>query len=391
MERWLSRPRVLIALSAVLLAAALNRQDPTFYGMFLFLGMVTLLGFLLPWLSLRGTTVHLPEAQVRVLEEGEPCPLGLRLERAVPWPAFMVEIETEWEWAGRRTVRRHVVPLLRAGRPVDGLEAGFACRGHYRLTAVRLSSSFPLGLVRAGHRAAVGDVAVRVRPRAVPLRWPVPWIAVEDPLGERTTRAVGPSYELGSLRACQPGEAVARVSWPASARAGQLILQQFLHTGSVRLRLLVALSAGHGVGDPDSEAEQAVRMAVGLCDAALLQGVQVWLGSGPGRRVLQTPGEVRDVFSGAVDAEGGWIPAALALAAEVRAGEQVAVVLPAGTAPDVAVRALQSFAAVRCPLVVCIATAPRPEGASAPGGAASTRLGDAVLRAGFGVALAEVA
>lgn len=394
MERWLSRPRVLVALSGALLVGALNRHDPTFYGMFLFLAMVTLLGFVLPWLSLLSTRVHLPEALALDLTEGEPCRLGLRLERSVPWPAFMVEIETEWEWAGRRFLRRHLVPVLRSGRPVQEQDSGFEVRGRYRLVGVRLSSSFPLGLVNAGHRAAAGDVSVRVRPRARAVRWPLPWTAAEDPLGERTLRSVGPSHELGGLRICQPGELVTRVSWPASARAGELVIQQFLHTASVRLRLLLALPDGQGVGDPDSAAEQAVRMAVGLCDAALQQGVQVLLGSGDHRFALQDAGHVRDVFSEAVGTGAGWVSDLQALAQDVRAGEQIAVVVPAGTPADAVVAALAPFARTGCPVMVCIAIA-RARGAesmAAPRGALNAEpLRSAVLGAGFGVAMAEAA
>lgn len=393
MERWLSRPRVLIALSAALLVGALNRHDPMFYGMFLFLAMVTLLGFVLPWLSLLSTRIHMPAAQALELTEGEPCRLGLRLERAAPWPAFMVEIETEWEWAGRRIVRRHLVPVLRSGRPVEDCASGFDVRGHYRLVAVRLSSSFPLGLVRAGHRAAVGEVSVRVRPRAVPVRWPLPWITVEDPLGEHTLRSVGPSHELGGLRICQPGELVTRVSWPASARAGELVIQQFLHTASIRLRLLLALPTAQDLGDPDSEAEQAVRMAVGLCDAALHHGVQVVLGSGEDRLVVRDAGHVRDVLSEAVDAGPGWVHAAQALARDLRAGEQVAALLPASTPIDTAMEALAAFAHAGCPLVVCIATS-RSAAADAAAAQSTSRAGllrAAVRRAGFGSAMAEAA
>ena len=65
MERWLSRPRVLIGLCVVLLMSALNRQDPMVYGMFLFLAVVSLLGFLLPWLSLRSMAIRLDSADTR--------------------------------------------------------------------------------------------------------------------------------------------------------------------------------------------------------------------------------------------------------------------------------------------------------------------------------------
>ncbi len=54
MERWLSKSRVLLGLCALMLIAAFKRRDPMAYGVFLFLAVICTLGYLLPWLSLRG-------------------------------------------------------------------------------------------------------------------------------------------------------------------------------------------------------------------------------------------------------------------------------------------------------------------------------------------------
>ena len=152
MERWLSKSRVLLGFCGVLLIAALNRQDPMVYGMFLFLAVVSLLGFLLPWLSLRSMTVRLESALDMEVMEGAGCNLNILIERKAPWPAFMVAIETEWEWASHRMMLSQTVPVIRAGRAPDlGSLVQFPCRGHYELIAVRLTSGFPLGLIRAHH------------------------------------------------------------------------------------------------------------------------------------------------------------------------------------------------------------------------------------------------
>ncbi|MFZ3220899.1 MAG: hypothetical protein WA174_12745, partial [Rhodoferax sp.] len=201
MERWLSKSRVLLGLCAVLLIAALNRQDPMVYGMFLFLAVVSVLGFALPWLSLRSLRVRLGTREDQEVTEGEGCRLNLLVERTARWPAFMVAVETEWEWASRRIVLRQILPIVRAGQaPECGHLVQFPCRGHYELIAVRLSSGFPLGLVRAHHTLERPQVHLRVLPQAQAVHWPLPWDVTDDPLGERHTRKLGHSFELGMLR-----------------------------------------------------------------------------------------------------------------------------------------------------------------------------------------------
>src|SRR6218665_141244 len=135
MERWLSKTRVLIALCGVLLMASLNRQDPMVYAMFLFLVVLSLLGFVLPWLSLRGMRVRTSLVTGgHELIEGQPSGLHLLIQRRAWWPAFMVDVETRWRWAGRELVLRQTVPVIQGRRELDlGRELHFPCRGDYRL------------------------------------------------------------------------------------------------------------------------------------------------------------------------------------------------------------------------------------------------------------------
>lgn len=78
MERLLTRSRVLLAFCCTLLLAALNRRDPMVYGMFLFLATVTVMGFVLPWLSLRGMAVRLrADGLGGEVIEGAGCDIGI--------------------------------------------------------------------------------------------------------------------------------------------------------------------------------------------------------------------------------------------------------------------------------------------------------------------------
>ena len=381
MERWLSKSRVLLGLCGVLLVAALNRQDPMVYGMFLFLAVVSFLGFLLPWLSLRSMTVRLESPEAMEVVEGTGCDLNILVERTVPWPAFMVAVETEWEWASRRIVLSQTVPVIRAGRaPNLGRLVQFPCRGHYELMAVRLSSGFPLGLIRAHHTMSRPKVHLRVLPQAQLVRWPLPWDVAEDPLGELTTRRMGQSFELGMLRPYQHGESVGRVSWRASARVGELVIQHFQQSGSIRLRVVVEVPREPSLGNPDSAGEQALRLAAGVCDAALENGAQLFVYLEQNAAPLREGVSVRRALAGALPSEAGVFPAIARVAGDTAPGEQVAVVVSSSCPEGELKASLSVLAAQGCRVIVCIAQGRR---SIPPEMAQARKLQQAVEQAGF--------
>lgn len=381
MERWLSKSRVLLGLCGVLLMAALNRHDPMVYGVFLFLSVVTTLGFVLPWLSLRSMSVRLGQRTDVELTEAEACDLQMVVERTAPWPAFMVDIETEWEWANQRIVLRQTVPVIRKGQtPQSAGLATFACRGHYTLVAVRLSSGFPLGLVRAHHSLLRPQVHVHVLPQAQTMQWPLPWDVADDPLGELTTRRVGQSFELGMLKPYQHGEAVGRVSWHASARVGELVIQYFQHSGSVRLRVVVDVPSVPDLGNPVSASEQALRLAVGVCDTALAHGAQLVLNCGADSAPMHDGMAVRRVLSGVLPSAVDLSQAIARVASDAAQGEQVAVVVGSASPTLALVSALRVLLPTGCKVVVCIA---QPRAATAAQRLQAHSLSQSLEQAGF--------
>lgn len=387
MERWLSKSRVLLGLCGVLLLAALNRHDPMVYGMFLLLAVVSLLGFLVPWLSLRSMTLQFGTVFEQEIREGEACDLGFMVRRTVPWPAFMVDIETEWEWVSRRTVLRQTLPVIRRGKsPALGQLARFPCRGHYELAAIRLSSGFPLGMLRAEQTLSRPNIRVRVLPQTQAVQWPLPWDVADDPLGELTTRRMGQSFELGMLRPYQYGESVGRVSWRASARVGELVIQYFQHSGSVRLRLALDLPRAPELGDPDTAAEQAVRMAVGVGDAALEHGAQLYLYTTPVRSLVHDGLVLRQSLADAVPAGDDLQTILLQITQDTARGEQVAVVVACHYPVAVLLPSLQALTARGCHVVVCIARVRRVAGADL---VQSRMLKQALTEAGFATVLED--
>jgi uncharacterized protein (DUF58 family) len=354
MERWLSKSRVLLALSAVLLIAALNRHDPMVYGMFVFLATLSALGLLLPWLSLRSMSV-LAAGDAEVVE-GQISGVQLLLERRSWWPAFMVEVETHWQWGPTTTVLTHTLAVVGARQRCSlGSQIRFPCRGDYRLKEVVLSSGFPLGLLTARRRIAQQGISVRVLPRAQPVSLPPSLGVSSDPLGNLVTRRLGQSFELGALRQHVAGEPIGRVNWRASARSGDLVIQQFQQSGSPLLNLVTDIPAERDLGKPDSPAEQALRIAVGICEAAQAEGVRV-LATMPGEG-----GPLKDSLSVAralAVATPGSLSLANAVAragAGLAEGSQLVVVVNPQSSPAALLGVLSRAA---CPVIVYIAAHP---------------------------------
>ncbi len=358
MERWLSKSRVLLGLSAVLLIAALNRQDPMVYGMFLFLAVVSFLGFALPWLSLRSMSVRVEASGDLEVTEGSDCDLNILVERRLPWPAFMVELETEWEWASNRLVLSQTIPIIRAGHApkLDRL-VRFSCRGDYELIEVRVASGFPLGLMRAQHTLARPNIHLRVLPHAQPVQWPLPWGIADDPLGELSTRRMGQSFELGMLRPYQDGESVGRVSWRASARVGELVIQHFQQSGSIRLRVVAEHPREPDFGVFDSAGEQVLRLVVGVADVAVAAGVRLLVDIDKSSLPLRDPILVRRALAQLPPATSTVFHSIARAARQSAIGEQIAVVVSSTCPAEPLVNALTQQIPRGVAVVVLIALA----------------------------------
>jgi uncharacterized protein (DUF58 family) len=356
---------VFVALSGVLLLASLNRQDPMLYGMFIMLSVVGALGYLLPWLSLRSVTLEHAGAWPEELEvvQDQPLDLDLRVRQLGWWPAWMVEVEARWEWASHEFTSSSTVAYLGPRGQAGALDAvSFGCRGHYRLVEFSLCSGFPLGLIHARRSVEVGRFSVLVRPADWPMRLPSTWTVSEDTRGDAAEGHAGESLELNMLRAYEPGEAVRRVDWRASARAGELVVRQFQHPASVLVKLLVDPPGAQEVGRPDSASEQALRVASSVLTQLEQEGVRfaLLMPDAPAAVQAQT---ARRALAVATPATGAWSARLMIAASGLRRGEQLVVVLAATASAQPVVGAAHEALAKGARLVVVIATWPGAPGA----------------------------
>lgn len=381
MERWLSKSRVLLALSGVLLVSALNRHDPMVFGMFLFLATLCVFGLLLPWISLR--SMHILASGTAEVTEGQASRFQLAIERRAWWPAFMVEVETHWQWGSTTTVLSHTVPIMRARQRHEiGSEIRFPCRGHYHLTEVVLASGFPLGLVTARHRAAQHGISVLVLPRAQACFLPEQMSVSHDPVGNQTTQRLGQSFELGTLRHYVAGEPMGRVNWRASARSGELVIQHFQQSGSPLLHLVTDIPPGGELAQPHAPTEHALRLAAGICEQVQAAGLRVRAHL-PGHHEALTNRE--DILRALANALPGSLPLGEAIGRacnRLSDGEQLAAVVSPRWDPAALVRTLSVPALGTCPVIVYIAAHPALSAADLAQGAV---LAKALAQAGFRV------
>lgn len=356
----LTKTRAILGLAAVMLVAALNRREPVVYALAVMLATVGVMGYLLPWLALRGVTLVPRAGRADDIDaaEGAMIDLALELRHGGWWPAWMVEVQAEWQWAGRTFTSRDIAPVLMPGarRPVLDA-AAFACRGQYRLAHLRLRSGFPLGLVHAEREVSVPALSVRVHPASTPLL-PLPrWTVTEDVTGEDATDRAGESMELSMLRAYEPGESVRRVDWRASARAGALVVRQFQHPASVRVTVMVEPPSDAEVGRADAPGEHAMRVAASVCAALTQQGVRFRL-----RLPDEPPAADMDratrALAAALPPRTAWVDELIAEAGTLRRGEQILAVLSPRAGSHAVTRAAHVAALARARVVALVATWP---------------------------------
>jgi uncharacterized protein (DUF58 family) len=143
---------------------------------------------------------------------------------------------------------RGYVTTLPARRTVTwNLAVPCQTRGRFQLGPLYVTTSDPLGLLPSERRVEPGQ-SVLVLPRYVPLTRC--FFALDGLLpGTARGRARGEAPPtISGLRAYQPGDALARIHWRASARTGQLISKQFEPETQTTLWLALDLDRMDGRG-----------------------------------------------------------------------------------------------------------------------------------------------
>lgn len=191
------------------------------------LGLLGLALLLLAWPlaarnlgGLRVVRLHPPAAFA-----GQLFPFSLELYQDGPRPSFAVELEDSLAGPSERGLDAAYVPA--GGRASRSFESRLLRRGLRHRAQALVSSSFPLGLWRA-ERVFRDSLPMAVYPRpATPRALEDAQDAAPHDAEEEESARRDWAGDFHGIRAFQPGDRLKLIHWPATARAGRLMVRQF--------------------------------------------------------------------------------------------------------------------------------------------------------------------
>jgi uncharacterized protein (DUF58 family) len=222
---------------------------------------------------------------------GEPLIVGYRLRnRSRLCPAFDLQIDDQ-RAGGSATFQRLMGPAgawaMHVG-PRDAVhgEAVFwpVARGEARFDRIRVTTSFPFGLVRKSFTISQ-PARTLVYPRLYQLRRGVLGaLTTTGPLGSRVSTHSGPGDDYYGLREYRPGDSLRHVAWKRTANRDQIVCVERSRPSPPRLRVVLNLTRPTEAlrGEPGRAAarqreEDAISLAASIVYAADGAGYEVGL------------------------------------------------------------------------------------------------------------------
>lgn len=158
------------------------------------------------------------------VQVGEPLREEMRLENRGALPKPFLEIQDRSTLLAHRADR--VVSLGSQSARTWLAESVATRRGQHQLGPVTLRSGDPLGLFQRERRVA-GTIDLTVYPMIMSLDQYTPISALQSGGGIIHRRSTVPTAAVGGIREYSYGDPISRISWTATARAGQLMVKEF--------------------------------------------------------------------------------------------------------------------------------------------------------------------
>jgi len=238
--------------------------------------VVTALGLVWPWLSVRGLGGSLAFDRARC-REGEAMTARLTLRNRAPWGVWGVAVRGGFhstEGDGHLAGLAYV-----PGRHATETDVEFVpdCRGEYPLRPPRVVCGFPFGLWEASKPLDVA-APLLVWPRTFPVPLPPDAGSGHDAEGLDPLNRAGDGGDLFGVRPYRRGDPLRRVHWGQTARHGELIVCEVQANAVPRVQIILdAHPAAHAGSGADGSREWAVRVAASFAEAWIGQGVGVEL------------------------------------------------------------------------------------------------------------------
>ena len=303
-RRWMRTPLGSLGLAAAAAALCGLFLHPQGFVVFFGIVVVTTLGLIWPWLSVRGLDGSLTFDRLRC-REGEAVTARIILRNRMPWAAWGISVQGGFE--DPRGDRRSDIPLVGLAivpgwRAIDEpVEFVPGCRGEYPGGPPRLVCGFPFGLWQAARPLAV-SATLLVWPRTVPVA------AVPEAKGSEAWNGLATRDRAGNwgdpmgVRPYRRGDPLRRVHWALTARHGQLIVREVQSNAGPRVQIVLDIHSSAHVGrGPDASCEWAIRIAASFAEGWIRQGTDVELVFG-GASVSSRGGSARMSSAAVLDA-----------------------------------------------------------------------------------------
>lgn len=284
--------------TALIIAAALATQaNLLFWGIGIMAGVLSV-SIAWPWISVRALAVERLGMTHGVV--GERVNLRYTVRHRGRLPAFAVVITELWGQGSRgwrkagptaekppRLTRPPTGWIMHLG-PRQQVQAEAPCwpmrRGHLRFERIRVSTSFPFGILRFW-----GDIPqaseVRVYPHIYRVRRGVlDGVSQLDRDGTIASDKPGGVEEFFGVREYRHGDRPRQIDWKRASRIGRLVTREFTRPGPPRIDLVLDLTEaqpGEGV-EPvtdkpweEDRVERAVSLAASIACEAHLQGYEL--------------------------------------------------------------------------------------------------------------------
>jgi len=259
---WMKQPIAALSLAMAAALALAIFVRPVALVAFAAILVVVLLGYLWPWVAVRGLAARLRFTQTRVAE-GEEARAIVRVTNTWPWPVWGLAVEGDV--GGEASVALAQVPgwsTAEFGWPVTP-----RCRGVHPRQPLRLVTGFPFGL-RLAARPVEVERRLLVWPRTVSLDTLLD--AAETRPSDEFFSAVrvGESGDIAGTRPFRHGDSLRRVHWAQTARTGAMVVteRQAPVLSAVRVVFDPDLALHEGDG-PGSTLEWSIRIAASICAA----------------------------------------------------------------------------------------------------------------------------
>ncbi len=188
------------------------------------LALITLVGVLLPWMTMRGVDAHLT-FDIRRSRVGKPVIVRLRVRNRWPWPVWGLSIVRGFAIHDHMDSREGVSLARVPGWSTVEYSWQFVPqrRGMYPLSTPQIETGFPFGLYRACRSAEV-DGHVIVWPKTVSLQGMPDSSGSDHTDGALADRRVGEFGDMLGTRPFRNGDSLRRVHWSQTARQQSLIV-----------------------------------------------------------------------------------------------------------------------------------------------------------------------